>query len=198
MKLNLILILALGLPACGAQQSPSEAAPAPSVAPVPTPDALLPLQGSFESDCKYMVKLTLKNAGSLSELIIHEYIDDACQKLKITTTLTRMASITPPTGDIYPVDITYDKATMVVEDAAYLTRNWFGITDWKVGEPRDVMGRSSSVATLPTAGQKYYQNWKYDGKALQIEHASWGLPAGEGQDEAHRSILLAAAVFTKV
>lgn len=194
---HIILILALGLPSCGAADNKSDA---PAAIPTPTPEApKYSFTGTYTSECKYLEKLTLKNSGSLSEMIIEEYIDGLCTKPKYTTKVTRNIAIsnTKITDTTYAVDLTYTKVEMTIYDADTAKEGWYGDSNWTVGETRDISGKSYQGITAPSKNQTFYQAWKSDGSSFYVETPAWRLPADQGRDADHRVIDTVQTVFTK-
>lgn len=196
---NVILILALGLPSCG--DSNSSGTPPAAVS---APDLALVVSGSFQSECKYMSRLTMKNNGSLSEIIIKEYTDDLCQHPKVSTKVVRTAANIKKVDDsnYYLVDLTYVSIDLTVEDDSIISSNLYGFTDWKVGEAKSVMGLPNHYkaynATIPTKDQTYYQAWSFDGTTFKIESPAWTMPTGKASDKDHRNMdLLTTVDFTK-
>lgn len=178
-----LLLALLALSSCGAQHSSSDDPIAAPAASSLSNGLGLALQGSFNSDCKYMMKLTLKNEGTLSELVIHQYLDDLCEHKISTMTLDRLVSIPNRFSDNYNVDFTYQKVTIVMEDS---------------GESKDITGQTYDDKTMPVAGQKIFQNWQFDdGKTLQVEQLPWLLAPGAGVTADHRGVIFSPYIFTK-
>lgn len=181
--MKIILVIAVSaLVSCGTSSTSgdnAEAAPATST---------LLFQGTYSSDCKYMQKLTLKNEGTLSELIIARYLDGQCTEPSNMFKMTRTVVYHENTDKItFPVDLTWNKVEMtiqgtVTEDGTY------GYKDVVQNVPKDITGTVKiGGEIIPATGTVMYQTWHQDGELLLIEAMPWTITDGSGKSADNRN-----------
>ncbi len=161
-------------------------------------------QGTYHSDCKYMTKLILKNEGTLSELIVNRYLDDLCEKeIRNTTKFSRSYSVVGQLDgtEVYAVDIVYEDVQITLNTASDVALNPYGMTDWKIGEPRSIAGKSKGETDkdlpAPMKGDAFYHVWTTEkGVLSKIEYPGWE-PGSEATDKNHRSTFVMPRNFTK-